>query len=210
MESITRRRAIGGIAALSAGALSLRAAPLPRPAVVTGGPRRLPGVHLTTHTEQKVRFYEDLIKDRIVVINFMYVKCEGICPGMTMNLVKLQRALGARAGRDVFMYSISLKPHEDTPADLRKYVNAHEIGPGWLFLTGRADDTERLRRTLGFADPDPVLDKDISNHIGLVLAGNDRIDRWAACPALAEPEQIMKLVNWMGPVKRSSGRAEEA
>jgi protein SCO1/2 len=207
MESITRRRAIGGIAALSAGALSMRAAPLPRQAVATGGPRRLPKIHLTTHTEQKVRFYEDLIQDRIVVINFMYVKCEGVCPGMTMNLVKLQRALGARAGRDVFMYSISLKPHEDSPADLKQYAAAHEVGPGWLFLTGSAADTERLRRTLGFTDPDPVLDKDISNHIGLVLTGNDRIDRWAACPALAGPDQIMKLVNWMGPVTRGAGPA---
>jgi protein SCO1 len=207
MDSITRRQAIGSIAALSAGALSLRAAPHPRQAVATGGPRRLPGLLVTTHTDEKVRFYEDLIQDRIVVINFMYVKCEGICPGMTMNLVKLQRALGERAGRQVFMYSISLKPHEDTPADLKKYAAAHEIGPGWLFLRGSASDTERLRRTLGFTDPDPVRDKDISNHIGLVLTGNDRIDRWAACPALADANQIMKLVNWMEPVARRTGPA---
>ena len=48
--------------------------------------RHFPNVELTTHEGKKVHFYDDLIKDKIVVINFMYAKCEGICMPITMNL----------------------------------------------------------------------------------------------------------------------------
>ena len=77
--------------------------------------RSFPNVTLTTHEGKKVKFYDDLMKDKIVIINFMYVKCEGKCPGTTANLVKVQKLLGDRVGKDIFMYSITLKPEEDTP-----------------------------------------------------------------------------------------------
>ena len=156
-----------------------------------------PNVLLRTHEDRTVRFYDDLMRGKIVIVNFMYVRCEGICPGTTANLVKVQEALGERVGRDVFMYSFTLKPDQDTPADLREYAERHGVGPGWLFLTGRPDDIELLRRRLGFVDPDPVVDADKSQHIGLVRIGNEALDRWAACPALGNPEQIVRTVQWM-------------
>src|SRR5215204_5007406 len=55
--------------------------------------RYFPNFELTTHDGRKVHFYDDLVKDKIVVINFMYVKCEGICMPITMNLKKVQRLL---------------------------------------------------------------------------------------------------------------------
>ena len=72
--------------------------------------RYFPNVELTTHEGKKVRFYDDLIKDKIVIINFMYAECKGICPGITANLLKVQKLLGNRIGRDIFMYSITLNP----------------------------------------------------------------------------------------------------
>jgi protein SCO1/2 len=157
-----------------------------------------PNVELLTHEGEKVRFYDDLIHgNKIVLFNFMYAQCEGICPGMTTNLVKVQKLLGSRVGQDIFMHSITLKPEQDTPADLKMYVEMHRVKPGWRFLTGRREDIEVLRRKLGFVDPNPAFDKDIAQHIGLVRFGNEAIDRWAACPALANPEQIVKSILWM-------------
>src|SRR5439155_106099 len=78
-----------------------------------------------------VRFYDDLIRGRIVTVNFMYARCQNICPGMTSNLSMVQRALGDRVGRDIFMSSITLKPEEDTPAVLRSYASTHGVKPGW-------------------------------------------------------------------------------
>ena len=54
------------------------------------GPDYIPDVVLTNHEGKQVRFYDDLIKGKIVVINFMYARCEGVCPGNTAYLRKVQ------------------------------------------------------------------------------------------------------------------------
>jgi protein SCO1/2 len=156
----------------------------------------LPNVELITHRGRRVRFYDDLVKDKKVVINFIYVRCEGICVPVTANLVRVKKLLGDRVGQDIFFYSITLKPEEDTPAALHQYAKMHHAGRGWLFLTGKPDDIETLRRGLGFAYSDPVEDADKSNHIGMVRFGNERTMRWAACPGLANPEHIYRTLLW--------------
>jgi protein SCO1/2 len=156
----------------------------------------LPNVPLVAHTGQRVRFYDDLVKDKKVVINFMYAKCEGICVPVTANLVRVQKLLGDRVGRDIFMYSITLKPAQDSADDLREYAEQHHVGPGWLFLTGAPTDIEHLRRALGFTYADPVEDADTSNHIGMVRFGVEPLTRWAACPGMANPEHIVRTILW--------------
>ena len=160
------------------------------------GPRAsyFPSVALRTHENQPVQFYDLVRGGRLVVINFMYTRCDGICPNVTGNLMKVQQALGERVGKDIFFLSISLKPEEDTPRALNAYARAHGVGPGWLFLTGRPDGIERLRRKLGFVDPDPRVDRDKSQHIGVIRFGKESLDRWAACPALTNPEQIVRSI----------------
>ena len=156
--------------------------------------RNLPNITLTTHEGRKVKFYDDLIKDKIVILNFMYAKCEGICPGTTANLVKLQRVLGDRVGKDIFMYSITLDPERDTPAVLNRYAKAYRTKPGWLFLTGNPKDVELLRRSLGFIDLDPLRDANKSNHIGMLRYGNEARQLWAGCPGTMQPSKIAKLI----------------
>ena len=160
--------------------------------------RNFPNVSLVTHENRKVKFYDDLVKGKIVLFNFFYTRCEGICIPATANLRKVQHLLGDRVGRDIFMYSISLKPEEDTPADLKAYREAYEVtAPGWTFLTGPKANCELLRRRLGFADVDPERDKDVTQHSGLVVFGNEPLDSWTACPALATPAVIAEAVSWV-------------
>src|SRR5687767_9728362 len=156
----------------------------------------LPNVELTAHTGQRVRFYDDLVKDKKVIINFMYARCEGICVPVTTNLVRVQKLLGDRVGRDIFMYSISLKPDEDTADDLRRYAELHGVNGGWLFLTGAPADVDHLRRGLGFAYTDPAEDADKSNHIGMLRFGVEPLLRWGACPGMANPEHIVRSILW--------------
>jgi protein SCO1/2 len=159
--------------------------------------RFFPNVVLTTHLGTKVRFYDDLLKDKIVMINFMYAKCEGVCPGITTNLARVQKLLAPRVGRDIFMYSISLKPEEDTPMALHHYAQMHHAGPGWLFLTGKPTDIELLRRKLGFTNPDPVEDADKDQHIGMVRYGNEPLQQWGGCPGLAHASFIAESIGWI-------------
>src|ERR1044071_10403541 len=162
--------------------------------------RYFPNVELTTHEGKKVRFYDDLVKDKIVVINFMYADCEGICPGITANLLKVQKLLGNRVGRDIFMYSITLKPEQDSPKELRHYAEMHGVKGGWLFLTGKPEEIDTLRRRLGFSNTNPKLDRDKSNNIGMIRYGNERRQWWAMCPGQAHAEWIVESILWMdGP-----------
>jgi protein SCO1 len=156
--------------------------------------RYFPNVVLTTHEGKKVRFYDDLIKDKIVILNMMYAECEGVCPGITANLAKVQKTLGKRVGQDIFMYSITLKPEHDSPKALKEYAQMHGVKPGWTFLTGDPKDIEMLRRKLGFTNPDPKLDADSSQHIGMVRYGNEPLQRWAASPGLADASWIARSV----------------
>jgi len=162
------------------------------------GETRFPNVVFTTQQGKKVRFYDDVLKgDRIVLVNFMYTHCNGICPGTTCNLLQVQKRLADRFGKDIFLYSITLAPEEDTPAVLADYARSNRCGKGWTFLTGSRADVELVRRKLGFTDPDSTLDRDRANHSGMVLLGNESIDRWMACAALENPDRLAESVLWM-------------
>lgn len=156
-----------------------------------------PNIQLITHEGRKVRFRDDLIRDRNVMINFMYAACGDICPGMTANLVKVQRLLGQRMGRDFSMYSITLEPEHDTAQLLKGYRELFHVQPGWWFLSGLRSDIKYLRRQLGMYNPDPVIDADLSQHTGMVIIGNDSRDRWMSCPALGKPEYVARSINSM-------------
>jgi protein SCO1/2 len=176
----------------------------------TPGPARtsgIPDVPLLTHEGKRVRFHTDLVKDRVVFVSMMYTQCSEQCPLMTQNLRRVQEALGSRAGRDVFFYSITLLPEFDRPADLKAYAALNRVGPGWTFLTGAKADVEAIRLGMGFYDPDPLVDADISQHTGMVRVGNDSLQRWAMAPLLQEPHLILETLMAVDPVSRAAGRS---
>lgn len=159
--------------------------------------RNFPNVALRTQDGKSVRFYDDVVKGKVVTVNFFYAECDELCPLVTANLAKVQKALGDKVGRDIFMYSISLKPEHDTPDVLKEYAEMYDARPGWTFLTGAPADVVLLRRGLGFTYPDPKLDKDVTQHIGNVRYGNEPLMLWSACPGMASATWIAESVSWM-------------
>lgn len=157
-------------------------------------PERLPNVLLQTHEGRDVRFYDDLVKGRLVVFNMMYANCTNLCPPNTASLLQVQEALGDRVGRDVFMYSLTLQPAIDKPADLRRYMAKYRIRDGWTFLTGQPRDVELLRLKLGFYSADPVADADLKQHTGMIRIGHDARDRWSMVPAQASTAQLVNSI----------------
>lgn len=133
-------------------------------------------VLLVNQDGKSVRFFDDLIKDKVVIINFMYTSCEDTCPLETARLTNVQRILGDRVGKDVFMYSITVDPANDTPDVLRKYAEKFRIGPGWQFLTGNETDIMLLRTKLGLysaadAGNDPTDHRCIQGHTHFLHSG---------------------------------------
>ncbi|HET9316312.1 MAG TPA: SCO family protein [Vicinamibacteria bacterium] len=168
--------------------------------------RYFPNVELTTSDGDKVRFYDDLLKDKIVVLNLMYARCNGICPSTTTNLKRVQRLLREQIETDIFIYSLTLKPEEDSPERLKEYARIHGVDdPRWLFLTGKPDEVDLLRHNLGFADPNPEVDRDKSRHSGMLRYGNEPLCIWGTCQSGAEPEWIAQEIGFAVPreLKRS-------
>src|SRR6476659_10122391 len=115
------------------------------------GANYFPNVVLTTQDGVKVHFYDDVIKGKSVVIDLIYTSCVDSCPLETAKLAQVQKLLGDRVGRDIFFYSISIDPKRDSPQKLKEYAKKFHTGPGWLFLTGRKQDIELIRKRLGQA-----------------------------------------------------------
>lgn len=157
----------------------------------------LPNVPLLTHEGKQVLFYDDLMKDKVVTINFFFSKCDEICPIVMPNLAKVQKLLGDEVGRKIFMYSITLKPEEDDVNVVRNYRDQIHAGPGWTFFTGKPADIEKIRRGIGFTYPQPAVDKDKTQHIGNVRYGNEPLMLWAACPGMAHAPWIAESFSWM-------------
>ncbi len=157
----------------------------------------LPNIPLISHEGKQVLFYDDLVKDKAVSLNFFFSNCDEICPVVTANLAKVQKLLGNQVGRDIHMYSFTLKPAEDTVSVIRQYRQKFGAGPGWTFFTAKPDDMEKLRRAIGFSYPDPAIDADKTQHIGNVRYGNEPLMLWSACPGMAHAQWIAETLEWM-------------
>jgi protein SCO1 len=151
--------------------------------------RYFPNVPLQTHDGRSVRFYDDLVKGRKVIINFTFTSCTGTCPRTSSNLARVQEMLGDRIGKDIFLVSISIDPEHDTPERLKTYAESFGARPGWTFATGRREDVDNIRRRLGLWDS-----PDFTQHMGLLTFGNEPEGKWAATPALDTPKNILYYV----------------
>lgn len=147
-----------------------------------------PNRELITQDNKPVRFFDDLLKGKTVMINFVFTTCTGVCPPMTANLSKVQEFLGDRVGRDINMITISVDPLVDTPQVLKKYAATFKAKPGWHFLTGKKEDVDKVLQKLGGYVDDKL------KHSSVLLVGNLETGEWVKMAAMAKPDQIAEAV----------------
>ena len=144
---------------------------------------------LVNQNGQKMRFYSDLLRGKVVIINSFFATCTGSCLPLTRNLEKLQQGLGARMGKEVHIISISVDPALDTPASLKAYAKKLNAGPGWYFLTGDKASVDLALKKIGqFVD-------DKQAHLNIFIIGNERTGLWKKAFGLANTEELMKVVD---------------
>src|SRR5215467_8250776 len=216
MSNLSRRKLLGlfGMAPLAGGVVAAAGTTPARSAETLSDQarrriqeRNLPNVPLLTHEGKQVLFYDDLVKNKVVSLNFFFARCDEICPLVMANLAKVQKIMGDQVGRDIFMYSFTLKPEEDTVEVLKHHHQMYGAKPGWTFLTAKPDDMEKLRRAVGFTYPDPAIDKDKTQHIGNIRYGNEPLMLWSACPGMANPTFVAESLEWMIHPERSHVQA---
>ncbi len=161
-----------------------------------------PNVMVTTQNNERALLYDDLIKDKIVMINFMSIKGDEVYP-VTANLVKVQRLLKDRVGKDIVMISITLDPEHDTPKTLKAFADKHGVGPGWFFITGEPADMHLLHTRIFLRRETPTMRAMNVQHgrncsVGLVRYGNEQLRRWGSFPAKVAATSIAERFSWIG------------
>lgn len=186
------------VALLVFGSLPAFAGPAPKPGMGNSrwGANYFPNVPLITHEGKSVHFFDDLIKDKVVAINFIYTSCPDSCPLETSRLAEVQRILGDRVGRDVFMYSITIDPATDTPEVLKKYREKYKVGPGWTFLTGTEANITLLRKKLGLYIQE--IQNGTNDHNLSLIIGNQSTGQWMKRSPFENPYVLaQQLGGWL-------------
>ena len=175
------------------------------------GESYFPNVVLTSHEGEELRFFDDMIKGKVVVINFIYTTCPDVCPLETAKVSEIQAILGDRVGKDVFLYSITIDPETDTPEVLADYAEMYGAGSGWKFMTGKEADIVLLRKKLGLYIDD-IQGEDSNDHNTSLLIGNQLTGRWMKRSPFEDPYFLADQVgswlhNWKTPATNQDSYA---
>jgi cytochrome oxidase Cu insertion factor (SCO1/SenC/PrrC family) len=149
-------------------------------------------LELINQDGETVRFFDDVLKNKVVVINFIFTNCEGACPLITHKLTLVRDRMEGQIGNPLRFVSLSLDPARDTPAALKEFAKTHHADhDGWVFLTGKPENLDYIIKRLGqFTD-------DVEAHSTMMLAGNVSAAHWMKIlpheqpPAIAEKLQLL-------------------
>ena len=158
------------------------------PANLSPAEKYFSDVELIDQDGQKLRFYSDVLKNKVVVINTFFTTCTNICPPMNRNFEKIEEALGDRLGKDVFLVSITVDPQTDTPTRLKEYSRRFHARPGWMFLTGNRENVNWALYKLG----QYVETRD--DHTSIFIIGNEPKGLWKKAFGLAKVEELIRIV----------------
>lgn len=220
----TRRKFLktGPMAVLGLTGLALEANAAILPGAIEEMPmsHNFPNAEIITHTGQKLRFYDDLIKDKVVMINFMTIENEANYP-VSARLAEVAGLLGNKLGRDVFMISVTREPAKDTQAELQKF--AARFGPraGWVFVRADVPVVDALEQRIyhrhDAAATDSGLLPSSTNHkysasrsIDIVFYGNSKAGLWGTFPADILAEDAARRISWVTPNSIQTGGLRRA
>jgi protein SCO1 len=161
----------------------------------------VPNLPVVTQDGKTVRFYDDLIKGKIVIISFIYTSCRDICPLTTARLAQVEEKLGDVVGRDIFLISMTVDPENDTPDKLKQYAEAFSAGPGWTFVTGKPEDVRAINYKFG--DRSGKL----SEHRNEIVLGNDVTGEWQRDSVFGDLNRLVITIRSMDPDWRDHARA---
>jgi protein SCO1/2 len=155
--------------------------------------RRAPNFSLINHQGQPLRFYDDILKNRKVLLNVMYSGCSKICTPATRNLLQARKLLRAQA-IDLQFVSMTLTPLSDSPEVLRRYMALHGIDPDWTYLTGKVEHVQGIQLALGFISAREG--DDLLSHSGSALYCDERNLQWSHVNTLLSPPAIARMIRF--------------
>jgi protein SCO1/2 len=96
---------------------------------------------------------ENLIKDKVFVVDFFFTTCPTICPIMTEEMTRVYHEFKEKD--DFLILSHSVTPLIDQPEVLLQYAKEKNVlSDKWQFLTGEKKEIYRLARQVYFTSLD--------------------------------------------------------
>jgi protein SCO1/2 len=98
----------------------------------------------------------DYFKQKPVILNFVYFKCQDLCPLLLDGIARSLRALSFDIGNQFDVLTVSFDPHDDPPlaaakkTDLIEKYSRPGATAGWHFLTGDEASIQKLTQSVGF------------------------------------------------------------
>jgi cytochrome oxidase Cu insertion factor (SCO1/SenC/PrrC family) len=134
---------------------------------------------------KKLRFYSDVLRERVVLISFIFTNCEYACPMLAQKLKQARGLMVPAIKDDVWFVTLSVDPERDTPESMKQFAEKQGVDESrWIFLTGEKQNVELLVKKLGQYTPD------VEAHTTLMLAGNDRTRHWIRVLPMVPPDGI--------------------
>ena len=165
------------------------------------GANYFPNLPVVTQDGKTLKFYDDVIKGKIVLVSFIYTNCPDICPLTTARIAQVEEKLGDLVGRDIFLVSMTVDPERDSPERLKSFADAFGAGPGWLFLTGKPDDIRAINASLGDKS------RTLSEHRNEIVLGNDATGEWARNTVFGDLDRLIMDIHAMDPKWRDQVRS---
>ena len=142
------------------------------------------GLSLLNQFGNKVDLREDVIGNKIVVIDFVYTTCTTVCPVVSSIFSMLQKRLVERMDKDFALITITVDPTRDTPHRLLSYSKNFSPGAGWSWLTGDKKTVDKALSAMGAYTPN------FEDHPAMVLIGDDSKSEWFRFTDFQRPMQL--------------------
>jgi cytochrome oxidase Cu insertion factor (SCO1/SenC/PrrC family) len=161
----------------------------------------IPDVRLLDQDGREVRFYQDLVKNKIAAINFIFTSCKAACPLLGAGFSKLQERLGERLAKECALISVSVDPAVDRPDRLKAWASQFGARAGWTQVTaadGGKHELDTLLKGLQVYSPEKT-----SHSQSVLVVDGDSLEGWSS-QRTAGTDELMAMIDLA--IKTRGGR----
>ena len=164
------------------------------------GKVKIPDLEVRDQDGRKIRFYSDLIKDKVVVLSFFYTSCSNSCTLQGQTFSKLQSLLGDRLGKSVYMISVTTDPSRDDSAKLKSWGKRYDVQDGWTLVTGKEAEMNKLLL------PFTGMGAGAGTHLPATFVGNQKTGVWTSASGVFDPQALLDAVDYVTRESAASRR----
>ena len=174
-----------------AGAQKQPATPMVEVEIDGVGKVKIPDLEVQDQDGRNIRFYSELIKDKVVVLSFFYTSCTYSCTTQGKTFSKLQSLLGDRLGQSVFLISVTIDPARDDVARLSSWGKRYNVQAGWTLVTGKEAELNKLLVPFNGNRAGAEM------HMPSTFVGNAKTGVWTSASGVFDPEMLLNAVDFV-------------